>query len=82
MSALSKREIHFASPKYLFPLIIFSIIFIIFRGSLGNGFVEWDEKNTVWYVSNKGKKEETINRAIIIEMYVNGGALNEIKYHE
>ena len=47
MSALSKREIHSALPTYLFPLIIFSTIFIIFRSSLGNGFVEWDDNDYI-----------------------------------
>lgn len=45
----------------------------------GEGFVEWDGKNTVWYVNHGNVKWETITTPAIIEMYVNGGALIEIE---
>jgi len=45
----------------------------------GEGFVEWDEKNTIWYVNHGDVRWETINTSDIIEMYVDGGALIEVK---
>lgn len=45
----------------------------------GEGFVEWDGKNTVWFVNHGNVRWETINTADVIEMYVNHGALIEIE---
>ena len=44
----------------------------------GEGVVEVDEKNTVWYVNHEGQREETINNPDIVEKYVTDGRLIEI----
>jgi hypothetical protein len=43
------------------------------------GIVEWDERNTSWYISPSREKEETINGGDLIEKYIKDGRLVEIK---
>jgi tetratricopeptide (TPR) repeat protein len=47
MSALSNSKAKSTLPPYFFPLIIFAIVFVVFRSSLGNGFVEWDDDDYI-----------------------------------
>jgi hypothetical protein len=42
------------------------------------GVVEWDEKNTAWYVAPTGEKEETINTGNLIQKYIDDERLVEI----
>ena len=42
------------------------------------GIVEWNEKNTAWYIAPTGEKQETINNSDIIQKYIDDGRLIEI----
>jgi hypothetical protein len=43
-----------------------------------DGIVEYDNKNTLWYITPSGEKHETINTVSLIEKYINDGRLAEI----
>ncbi|MGV7220318.1 MAG: tetratricopeptide repeat protein [Nitrospinales bacterium] len=67
MSALGKSKTYSSFPTYIFPLIIFAIVFIIFRSSLANGFVEWDDDDYV--LNNHFIRSFSIEN--IVEMFTN-----------
>lgn len=46
---------------------------------ISEGFVEWNEKNTSWYISPSGEKEETINWGWLIQKYIDENFLEEYK---
>jgi len=50
-----------------------------YKFNKGDGFVEWDEKNTIWYIDNDNKKYETINMVGLLEAYIRDKRLIEIK---
>ena len=67
MSALGKSKINSAFPPYLFPLLIFAVVFIIFRSALGNGFVDWDDDDYI--LSNNFIRSFSLDN--IREMFTN-----------
>jgi hypothetical protein len=48
----------------------------------GEGFVEYNETNTAWYISPSGERKETINYGWVIQKYIDDGLLKEIKHEK
>ena len=46
---------------------------------LSDGIVEWNERETSWYIDPTGKKHETINTGKTIEHYIDKGFLELVE---